>query len=228
MAGNTSRSLLLISLLLNAAIRALCFQTDHRTAICNVATPRTCLARLYSKLFDENLDDEEFLNDNSTSLEGEAVAKSFFEELEKRNNRQERSRNDESATMPSIDNSKNEPSIRRLIKKNTATEKEPQQRKFTGANAFASQSSTTNSPQVRTPKESMMEREFKLVGRAEKGLAVQGLFAVFALAFYIYVGLSGGISNRSEESLQDFGGDDMLPYEQLVPLQKDREESVWL
>jgi hypothetical protein len=74
----------------------------------------------------------------------------------------------------------------------------------------------------------MLEREYELVGRAEQGLAVQGIFTALALAFCIYIGLSGGISNRSEESLRDFGGDDMLPFEQLAPLQKDRETSVWL
>ena len=72
-----------------------------------------------------------------------------------------------------------------------------------------------------------MEREYRLVERAERNLLVQGGFAALALAFYIYIGLSGGI-NRSEESLNDFGGDDLIPFEQVAPIQRDKESSVWL
>lgn len=75
----------------------------------------------------------------------------------------------------------------------------------------------------------MMEREFQLVGRAERGIAVQAVVAVLALVFYIYVGLSGGIVSGLDAQTEDFGGDDeIMPFEQVVPVQRDREASVWL
>lgn len=74
----------------------------------------------------------------------------------------------------------------------------------------------------------MMEQEFKLVGRAERGIAIQAVFAVVALCFMIYIGVSGGIVSGDSAVNEDFGGEDQLPFEQLMPVQTDREASVWL
>lgn len=187
---------------------------------------------MQSKLFGDEAYDDEFIGEDRKSVEeGQTLAKSFYEELRKRNNGQEAS-----GIESTVDNSNSQQNPRRLIEDSEdVTEKESQQTKFTGSSSptpekFMSSSSrmTTKGPGVRTPREIMMEQEYQLVGRAEKGLAIQGVFAALLLAFYIYVGLSGGISNRSEESLRDFGGDDMLPFEQLAPLQTDKETSVWL
>jgi hypothetical protein len=72
----------------------------------------------------------------------------------------------------------------------------------------------------------MMEREFRLAGRgAGLGLGLQAGVAVFALIFYIYVGLSGGIVSADGA---DFGGDDTIEYEQVIPVPRDTERSVWL
>ena len=72
-----------------------------------------------------------------------------------------------------------------------------------------------------------MEREYNLVDRAERNIAFQAVLAVAALAFYIFVGLSGGISS-GDAVVDDFGADDEIPFEQLIPVQTDRETSVWL
>ncbi len=74
----------------------------------------------------------------------------------------------------------------------------------------------------------MLEREFLLVGRAERGIAVQAIIAVIALAFYVYIGLSGGIVSGADAQMQDFGADDEIPFEQVMPVQRDREVRVWL
>jgi hypothetical protein len=187
---------------------------------------------LQSKLFGDEAYDDEFIGDDSKSVEeGQTLANSFYEEMRRRNNGQEASGIE--STVDNSDGQQNPPGS--IEDSEDVTEKESQKTKFTGSSSptpqkFMSSSSrmTTTGPGVRTPREMMMEQEFELVGRAEKGLAVQGVFVALALAFVIYIGLSGGISNRSEESLRDFGGDDMLPFEQLAPIQTDRESSVWL
>jgi hypothetical protein len=232
MSSNTPKKLLWASLLLNLASNTLCFQVNHNRLISNLVTSRTWTTVVQSKLFGDEAYDDEFIGEDRKSVEeGQTLAKSFYEELRKRNNGQEAS-----GIESTVDNSNSQQNPRRLIEDSEdVTEKESQQTKFTGSSSptpekFMSSSSrmTTKGPGVRTPREIMMEQEYQLVGRAEKGLAIQGVFAALLLAFYIYVGLSGGISNRSEESLRDFGGDDMLPFEQLAPLQTDKETSVWL
>ena len=74
----------------------------------------------------------------------------------------------------------------------------------------------------------MMEREYRLVGRAERNIFFQAGIAVLALIFYLYVGFNGGIVSGEEALSDDFGGDDYLPFEELVPVQSDREQSVWI
>lgn len=237
MGSNGSKILLWVSLCFNLANHGLCFQANHDLLIGSMVNSRTCAFKLQSKLFEEEAFDGEFIGESSKSLEaGETLAKSFYDEMRKRSNGDEAAMV-ASPSKPNVESNNGPDNISRLMDDSTDIGKDQSspKKKFTGrqlpaAQQFMSSSSraTTNGPEVRTPKEIMMEQEFQLVGRAEKGLAVQGAFAVLALAFYIYIGLSGGITNRSEESLQDFGGDDMLPFEQLVPIQKDREESVWL
>ncbi len=104
-------------------------------------------------------------------------------------------------------------------------------KKFTGSQElFYAQKppSASYGGQARTPREMMMEREYQLVGRAERGIVIQAVVAVIALAFYIYIGLSGGIVSDSDGQNQFFGADDEIPFEQLMPVQRDREVSVWL
>ena len=101
----------------------------------------------------------------------------------------------------------------------------------------------------------MMRREYDLVSRASSdGLFLQAIIAVIALAFYAYVGLTGGIvsgggaipdndtseattpntmldnGNRdTANSLRDaYMNEDMLPPENFIPIQRDTETSVWL
>ena len=78
-----------------------------------------------------------------------------------------------------------------------------------------------------SPRQAMMEREFRLAGVGSGlGLGIQAVVAVFALAFYLYVGLSGGIVSGGGDD--DFGGDDAIEYEQVIPVPRDTEKSVWI
>ena len=77
-----------------------------------------------------------------------------------------------------------------------------------------------------SPRQAMMEREFQLAGVGSGlGLGIQAGVAIFALIFYIYVGMSGGIVSGGSA---DFGGDDTLEYEQVIPVPSDTERTVWL
>ena len=71
-----------------------------------------------------------------------------------------------------------------------------------------------------------MEREYRLVGQAERNIVIQTGIAVLALAFYIYIGVSGGIVSGNGGA--DFGVEDEIYFEEIVPLPSDREVSVWL
>jgi len=73
----------------------------------------------------------------------------------------------------------------------------------------------------------MMEREFQLVGRAEKGLKYQAIFAVCVLCFYVYVGLTGGIQSGGEVTW-DLGADETMIEELAIPVPRDTEASYWL
>jgi hypothetical protein len=118
------------------------------------------------------------------------------------------------------------------------TDGKPKSKKWTGqpsepAAGFPATGSLFSSPPPtssgqQSPRSQMMEQEFKLVGRAERGIAIQAVFAVVALCFMIYIGVSGGIVSGDSAVNEDFGGEDQLPFEQLMPVQTDREASVWL
>ena len=73
-----------------------------------------------------------------------------------------------------------------------------------------------------------MEREFQLVGRAEKGLAFQAVLAVAVAILYAYVGLTGGIQSGSEDRFGTLGNDDTIVEELLIPEPRDKEASFWL
>lgn len=93
----------------------------------------------------------------------------------------------------------------------------------------ANANGTTGDRSGRTPRDDMMEREFQLAGRGSgASLGLQAAVAVAALVFYIYVGLSGGIVSGEAAVNADFGGDDMIPYEQVMPVPRDSEPTVWI
>jgi hypothetical protein len=218
--------------LFNLLISASCFQVDYKKHRLHVGS-RSRILFLHSKPFgDDPAFDDEIGKDIVESRKGgEDLAKDFFKEMKKREQKEESESSSMPTSSPSLENQRNTMKMPQLIEEG---EKAPGT-KFTGRSSqpsperfMSSGRQTTAGPGTRTPKEIMMEREYELVGNAEKGLAFQAAFAVLALTFYIYIGISGGITNRSQESLENFGGDDMLPFEQLVPLQKDRESSVWL
>lgn len=181
--------------------------------------------------------------DSSSSEDGASLAKDFYKEL--------RDRQDDKSLSSS---SGNEIYLNRSPVKEADTIEESKPRvKFTGArrptsstersseqrsppealrpgSLFSSPSSTYGgSPQTdaQSPRARMMEREMNLVNRAERNIGVQAIFAAVALSFMIYVGLTGGIQSYDANSDPGFVEDE-LPFEQLIPVQSDRESSVWL
>ena len=126
--------------------------------------------------------------------------------------------------VDSSDKPQNQPVDTKFTGQNSIPTPTPQPFSRSPREAFLSSRNANAGP--RTPREVMMEREYQLVDRAERNIGIQAAFAVLALAFYIYVGLSGGISSRLDEP--DLGADEMMPFEQLAPTPRDRENTVWL
>ena len=81
---------------------------------------------------------------------------------------------------------------------------------------------------TRSPREVMMQREYELVGRAERNIGFQAILAGLALAFYIYVGATGGIVSGVDAVSDDFGGEDSIYYEEIMPVPRDSETSVFI
>mmetsp|Transcript_38414 Transcript_38414/g.92942 ORF Transcript_38414/g.92942 Transcript_38414/m.92942 type:complete len:253 (-) Transcript_38414:258-1016(-) len=203
-------------------------------------------------------EEELFGGDSERSMkDGEDMAKLFYKEMQRRsgdndvdNSVQEVS-NKDAPSPPSQSPSTED--LRKLIAatgnpgttdmrssskdNNDKPQNQSSEAKFTGQNSIPPQPLSRRSPREaflsgntnsgpRSPREVMMEREYELVGRAERNIGIQAVFAVLALAFYIYIGLSGGISSRLDGP--DLGADEMLPFEQMIPTQTDRENTVWL
>lgn len=188
--------------------------------------------RWSSNLFGPDDDDEnmnaEDMKDKQQREGGEALAKQFNAEIRKRQgsegssatrNREEIS-TQTNANFPSAD----------LEGELPVTNK-----KFTGASSFPAPEpppfGSNSGPgnfrgQRQTPREQMMEREFQLVGRAEKGLTYQAIFTVCALIFVAYVGLTGGITSEDVSLDIDMSGD--LDYDIVLPVPRDSEASYWL
>ena len=194
---------------------------------------------LHSKLFGSNGDfDDNMGNIGDSSVGGDTLAKDFFKEMRKREGTlqttEASSQTDSDDEIifriqnPGMENSV----IRASAVDNNAAVNSAPTRKFTGQESFFKDARRPSVPgngaQGRTPREMMMEREYQLVGRAERGIAIQAVVALIALAFYIYVGLSGGIVSGPDAQVQDFGAADEIPFEQLMPVQRDRDVSVWL
>jgi len=204
---------------------------------------------LHSKLFGPEGDfDHNIGNIGDSAMEGgDDLVKNFFKEVRKREEIPQSTESsfqtdDEDDIIFRIQNPNPgaaTPSTGRIPKTdpNAPTNESPTKKKFTGQESFyaprssASSSNTGSSSsqtQGLTPREMMMQREYELVGRAERGIVVQAMIAVTALIFYIYIGLSGGIVTGPDAQLENFGGDDEIPFEQVMPVQRDREISVWL
>lgn len=194
---------------------------------------------LYSKLFGPNGDfNEDMGSTGDSNVGGEALAKDFFNEMRKREETSKatdtpsQTDNNEDEIIFRIQNPGVQTSVTRASRIVNNEAGSAPTRKFTGQESFFKNAQRPSVPgsgaQGRTPREMMMEQEYRLVGRAERGIAVQAVVAVIALAFYIYVGLSGGIVSGPDAQMQDFGADDEIPFEQLMPVQRDHEVSVWL
>jgi hypothetical protein len=202
--------------------------------------------------FDDGIGDR---SDNN--MEGEALAKDFYKQLKQRE-QQQQEESDRSSSSSNSPRNKPKPAQEtslptlpeeeaRFIEQEpfskrreviVGTDGKPKIKRWTGqpsepaagipapGSLFSSPPPTSSGQQ--SPRSQMMEQEFNLVGRAERGIAIQAAFAVVALCFMIYIGLSGGIVSGDSAVNEDFGGEDQLPFEQLMPVQTDREASVWL
>ena len=178
-------------------------------------------------------------NPDSQAKDGEALAKDFYDQLRKREQDLKKTKG-ESSEGSQIESLSNQEFLSRIVEKDSyqsSNDQAPFSRrssdeapkvKFTGRQSSSpSLFSSSSGGSARSPREIMMEREYNLVDRAERNIAFQAVLAVAALAFYIFVGLSGGISS-GDAVVDDFGADDEIPFEQLIPVQTDRETSVWL
>eukprot|EP00536_Pseudo-nitzschia_multiseries_P001625 jgi/Psemu1/300882/fgenesh1_kg.21_\ len=102
------------------------------------------------------------------------------------------------------------------------------------SNYFGRSSSSTgrNAPnRDRNPvRERMMRREYDLVSGAtgRTALGLQAGIALSMLLFFVYIGLSGGIVSGDAALTADFGGDDFIQFEEIIPLPRDSDTSVWL
>lgn len=202
---------------------------------CNLSrTPVFSLRPLSSKLFgpDDDFDDNiGRIGESSTG--GDSMVNDFFKEVKKREETlqsTETSSGIEDDIISKIQNTDAEPWLLKAPTAESDGDYVPPTKKFTGQERFyAPRPSVPGTGLSRqTPRETMMEREYQLVGRAERGIVVQAIIAVMALVFYIYVGLSGGIVSGTDAQMRDFGADDEIPFEQLMPVQRDREVSIWL
>ncbi|KAG7346221.1 hypothetical protein IV203_005289 [Nitzschia inconspicua] len=203
---------------------------------------------------DEDNDNEDKIisSDETTSLssssssslpplpEGEELAKQFYRQIRQRQGQQEKSTTEpDNRTAPilsedqlRIQNAKPFSKRREMSVASSTSNSDrnvpPSQRKYTGQSDSPLFGNVPPGTRERSdPRRSMMEREFQLAGRgASLGLGVQAVFAVVVLTFYIYVGVSGGIVSGGGD--YDFGGDDVIEYEQVIPVPRDLEKSVWL
>jgi hypothetical protein len=88
--------------------------------------------------------------------------------------------------------------------------------------------SNNNSNGVR---EEMMRNEFNLVSAAtgKTSFIIQVGITLSMLIFFIYIGLSGGIVTGDDvEAIRGSGVDDMIQFDQIIPIPTDTEASVWL
>ena len=102
--------------------------------------------------------------------------------------------------------------------------------KFTGravdSNEYFGRSSGDTGNNVR---EKMMRKEYELVSGAssERTIAFQAAIALSMLIFFIYVGLTGGIVSGEGAIQMDFG-DDIINFEDVIPIPRDSSNSIWI
>eukprot|EP00533_Pseudo-nitzschia_delicatissima_P013939 CAMPEP_0197271616 /NCGR_PEP_ID=MMETSP1432-20130617/8795_1 /TAXON_ID=44447 /ORGANISM="Pseudo-nitzschia delicatissima, Strain UNC1205" /LENGTH=183 /DNA_ID=CAMNT_0042737053 /DNA_START=127 /DNA_END=675 /DNA_ORIENTATION=+ len=88
-------------------------------------------------------------------------------------------------------------------------------RDYSGADYFGASANNNDSGNNRV-RETMMRREYELVSGAtsRSAFTLQVGLALSMLIFFLYIGLSGGIVT-GDAALIDYGGDDMIQFEQI-------------
>mmetsp|Transcript_44747 Transcript_44747/g.50171 ORF Transcript_44747/g.50171 Transcript_44747/m.50171 type:complete len:282 (+) Transcript_44747:115-960(+) len=194
-----------------------------------------------------NSDDDSLQQDSHSDLASE-----FFKELNRRENEFDYlveppslSREKEEQKEVSAEAARKESSF---SEENIIISKQTSQKKFTGrtnndfdrsnqySNYFGSSSTPSSNNNNNSVRGEMMRNEFNLVSRVTgpTGLAIQAGIALFMLLFYIYIGMTGGIGSGDEaanaiDAIGDFGGDNnSIQFEQIIPVQRDTENSVFL
>ena len=99
-------------------------------------------------------------------------------------------------------------------------------RQMDGNDYFGRSSGDTNS----NVRNEMMRREYELVSgsTSKQAFIFQVGLALSMLTFFIYIGLTGGIVTGEEATQMDFGGDDMIQFENIIPVPRDSDNSVWI
>ena len=244
------RSILILSL----SVPGFSLQSNKIKLNVNLSALRRTALDLSSPLFGEDANEEEYFGESSerSMKDGKDMANLFYREMQRRSDGSSDSevkgspKDAVSSSTPSQSQAPSTEDLRRLIaatdtstdkEKTNTSSKQSSDIKFTGQNSMPPPQPFSRSPREaflsgntnngpKTPREVMMEREYKLVERAERNIGIQAVFAILALAFNIYIGLTGGITSRPEGP--DFGADEMVPFEQMIPTQRDRENTVWL
>jgi hypothetical protein len=108
---------------------------------------------------------------------------------------------------------------------------------FGGGGGSFSSSSTANSGNTNTNnnsngvREEMMRNEFNLVSAAtgKTSFIIQVGITLSMLIFFIYIGLSGGIVTGDDvETIRGAGVDDIIQFDQIIPIPTDTENTIWL
>eukprot|EP00529_Nitzschia_sp_RCC80_P028612 CAMPEP_0113501750 /NCGR_PEP_ID=MMETSP0014_2-20120614/33137_1 /TAXON_ID=2857 /ORGANISM="Nitzschia sp." /LENGTH=265 /DNA_ID=CAMNT_0000396391 /DNA_START=105 /DNA_END=899 /DNA_ORIENTATION=- /assembly_acc=CAM_ASM_000159 len=186
-----------------------------------------------SRLFDDDGSAEE------DEAGGDEMAKEFYRQLREREQRSGQQ------NFQEVDEDSSSPSTNKKIKftgRPTSPSPPPpsggnrsSSRFFGGQNInngpASTSTSSSNENRYVGGRQRIIEQEFNLVGLASSGRAIgfqAGLIAL-TLVFYIYVGLSGGIHSYSDDGTTNGGTpeDEIFAFEQSMPVQTDRETSVW-
>ena len=192
-------------------------------------------------------------NGTSSNSDGEALAADFFKNIQKRQQDAADANGNAaiSTSSPSGQSRRNEATSSLFESNDYYNEKENQSPaplpskpkiKYTGRPTDGNGNNYFGASNTGTPnnnangnnnvvRQQMMRREYDLVsgttGRTALGL--QAGLALSMLLFFAYVWFSGGIVSGEEAINADFGGgDDVIQFEQIIPVPRDTDNSVWL
>jgi hypothetical protein len=177
----------------------------------------------------ENFDDIPSSVGDAASSDGEALAKEFYQQIRQR----EEEREEKEVNEGDLRFTTNLRATGKTVVPQDSPTKTP--RKFIGQNInknpnepsaglFSGRGVSVYSVPRSTPRQRMMENEFKLVGRNETTLLIQIAVTLGLLTFALYI----GITSNDWSSVPDNIDTSMEGIEGLLPVPTDTEISLWL